>query len=248
MTNEPHLSVTQLKMYLRCPLQYFFRYICDMRAPPDGGLTLGRVVHETIGDNYRQKIETRQDLPIERLADIFQVHWDQEARQSNFAADEKPEQVKEQGEKMLKKYFKDVAPHVQPVEVEREFLIDTGATDLPLKGYIDLIDDQGTIVDHKTAKRSYSENAAERDLQLTAYALAYRALFGQPESGVRLDVMVRNKMPKIQQLPATRTQADIDRFRRLAQQVEKGINQEIYYPNEGYTCGICGYRDMCAKW
>ena len=56
------------------------------------------------------------------------------------------------------------------------------------------------------------------------------------------------KGPKIQQLQATRTQADIDRFVRLAQQVERSISSETFYPNENYMCGICGYKEMCEKW
>jgi len=77
-----------------------------------------------------------------------------------------------------------------------------GVADLPLKGYIDLIDDQGTILEHKTAGRSYPEDAAAKDIQLTAYSMAYRRLYGKDENGVRMDILVRTKQPKVQQLAA----------------------------------------------
>lgn len=115
-------------------------------------------------------------------------------------------------------------------------------------GYIDLVDYQGYIIDHKTSKRSYPQDAAEKDIQLTAYSMGYRALHGEAEKGVRLDVMVRTNKPKIQPLEGARTESDIHRFLRLAEQVERGIRAEIYYPNDNYTCGICGYRDMCKEW
>jgi hypothetical protein len=54
--------------------------------------------------------------------------------------------------------------------------------------------------------------------------------------------------PKIQQLYGTRTQADIDRFSRLAGHVENAIRSGVYYPNESYMCGNCGYQGMCEKW
>jgi len=244
----PHLSVTQLKMYLRCPLQYFFRYTCDLKIPPTGSLTLGRAIHETLHDNYHQKIQSHRDLPISDVTDIYSNHWEQEAREALFGDGEKPGKLKDQGVQMLTTYFDSVAPHIQPVDVEREFLVKADGIGLPLKGYIDLIDDRRYIIDHKTSKRNFPEDTAEKDIQLTAYALAYRILTGRNEKGVRLDVMVKTKEPKIQQLQATRTQADIDRFVRLAQQVEKGINAEAFYPNENYMCGICGYKDMCEKW
>jgi len=249
MSDEPHLSVTQLKMYLRCPLQYFFRYVCDMKVPPTGGLTLGRTVHQTLHDNYRQKIQSHEDLPLSDVTDIFSDYWEQEAQETLFKENEKPGQVKDEGIQLLTAYHEKVAPNVQPVEVEKGFFFYyTGYTELPLKGYIDLIDDKGLIIDHKTSKRSFPADAAEKDIQLTAYALAHRVLYGENEKGVRLDVMVKAKQPKIQQLEAKRTRADIERFLRLAQQVERGINAEAFYPNDNYTCGICGYKDMCEKW
>jgi putative RecB family exonuclease len=248
MGNERHLSVTQLSMYLRCPLQYFFRYACGLKTPPTGDMTLGRTVHEVIAENYRQKMKTRQDLPVSQLVDMFSDRWEHQIEETAFDGEDKPGLLKDDGIRLVGLYHKAIAPTVQPVEVEREFLVETGATSLPLKGYIDLIDDKGTIVDHKTAKRSYPEDAAEKDIQLTAYAMAYRKLFGKDANGVRFDIMVRNKQPKVQQLPATRTQEDIDRFLAIAEQIERGINSEIFYPNEGYMCGYCGFGEMCEKW
>ena len=39
ITTKKHLSVTQLKMYLRCPLQYKYRYIDGLKIPPTSSLT-----------------------------------------------------------------------------------------------------------------------------------------------------------------------------------------------------------------
>ncbi len=247
-TIRPHLSVSQLKMYIRCPLSYFFRYICDIKTPPTGDLTLGRTIHHTLKDNYRQKIKTGHDIIVSHITELFSEYWEREVGETEFKDGENPGKLKDDGVNLLKAYFDQVAPSVQPVEVEREFLIDTVGTKLPLKGYIDLIDDKQCIIDHKTTKRSFPENTAEKDVQLTAYSLAFRTLYGQEEKGVRLDVMVRNKQPKIQQLYGKRTQADIDRFSRLAGQVENAIRGGFYYPNEGYLCGNCGYQGMCEKW
>ena len=249
MTDEqPHLSVTQLKTYLRCPLQYYFRYVCDLKAPPTGDMTLGRVVHNVLEDNYRQKIETRQDLPLDQMTDLFSDHWDSQVQETTLKPGESPGPLKDQGIQLLAPYHREIAPTIQPVEVERRFLLDTGATRRPLMGYIDLVDDQGTVIDHKTTKRSFPEGSAEKDLQLTAYAFAHRALYGEAETGLRLDVLVRTKEPKVQQLATTRTQADIDRFLRLAEHVERGIDAGVAYPNDNYMCGTCGYGSMCEQW
>ena len=90
MTDEPHLSVTQLRMYLRCPLQYYFRYICGLKIPPTGDITLGRTVHAALEENYRQKVETHRDLPLDQVYDILSERWDEEAQLTLSEEDEKP--------------------------------------------------------------------------------------------------------------------------------------------------------------
>ena len=29
---------------------------------------------------------------------------------------------------------------------------------------------------------------------------------------------------------------------------DQGIRAGIFYPNDNYMCGICGYAEMCEKW
>lgn len=40
-----HLSVSQVKLYLLCPLKYFYRSIKRLPAPSPSEVTLGRSVH-----------------------------------------------------------------------------------------------------------------------------------------------------------------------------------------------------------
>ena len=53
---------------------------------------------------------------------------------------------------------------------------------------------------------------------------------------------------KVQQLEGTRSEEDIQRFPRLLGNVDRGIRNEVFYPNESYMSGICGYEEMCEKW
>ncbi len=117
-----------------------------------------------------------------------------------------------------------------------------------LKGIIDLIEEDGTIVDHKCSKRSPSQVDIDRDIQLSAYQLAYRSIHGQDPKGLRYDYIVRNKAPKTLQCYTERSERDLARFLKLLGYVSKAIEQDIYYPNEGMLCSMCGYREMCKKW
>jgi len=242
------ISVTQLKMYLRCSLQYKFRYIDGLKIPPTGSLLLGKSVHSALEGNYKQKIDTKQDLPTAQILDLFSDRWEKELKETVFEEDEKPGQVKDDGVKLVTVYHGQISPTITPKYVEKDFELSFSNVSYMLKGYIDLVDNKNVIIDHKTAKRSMSEQDASSDLQLTCYALAYRNIFGAEEKELRFDVMVRNKTPKIQQIPTNRSQSDIDRFLRLLGYVSMAIEKGIFYPMANWMCPSCGYRDLCKKW
>ena len=88
-------------MYLRCPLQHYFRYVCDLRSPPNANMTLGRVMHSVLEDNYRQKIDSRQDLPLDQMTDLLSDHWDREIQEAALGRDDRPGCVKDQGIQLL---------------------------------------------------------------------------------------------------------------------------------------------------
>lgn len=246
--DDPHLSVTQLKMFLRCPLQYEFRYIKGLKAPPSGAMTLGKSVHSTLEDNFRQKIRTKQDYSLEYWKDCFSDKWDNLAPDTNFRDNEKPGKLKDDGIRLLGHYHENLAPGIQPRDVERKFLVPFEYVRYPLLGYMDLIDENGYIIDHKVTKRSWPKGKQDTDLQLTAYSIAYRYLEDEDEKGLRLDVMVRSKEPKIQQLYTKRYESDIERFNKLLSYVSCSIENGVFYPNENYMCPSCGYADLCREW
>ena len=234
-------------MYLRCPLQYKFRYQNGLRVQPTSYQTLGKAIHATLEQNYQQKVSSKKDLPLEKMQDWFSDVWDMWAEDTLFEDGEKPGEIKDDGLRLISAYHEKISPNIQPAYVEREFNLDLdeGYT---LKGFIDLIDDKGTIIEHKTSRRSMTEEQVKRDLQPTIYALAYRVLEGKEEAGIRFDVMVRTKKPKIQQIKTYRTQEDIDRLLKLFRYVRKAIESEIFYPNPNFMCSNCGYKKLCERW
>ena len=60
---QRHLSVSQMKTYLICPLKYFYRYVQRLPAPKSPELSLGIAVHSALEVNFTQKIQSREDLP-----------------------------------------------------------------------------------------------------------------------------------------------------------------------------------------
>jgi len=243
-----HLSVSQVKTYLLCPLKYFYRYIQRLPTPPSSELTLGRSVHAALETNFRQKVTTQQDLPLAHVTDAFSDTWEQEAKETAFEDGEKPGQIKDEGIKILGVYHPTVSPTIQPKAVEQPFELAFANVPYTFKGKIDLVDVQDRIIDHKTTKRAPTPEQVKQDVQLTAYSLAHHTLQGQPESSLRLDVAVRTKVPKILHLETTRYPNDHTRFLKLLGYVAKGIQSALFYPNPNFTCPSCPYRKHCDAW
>jgi len=65
--DKKYLSFSQLSMFLRCPRQYEFRYIHGLKIPPSGAMVQSKVRHQTLEQNYRQKIQSSKDLRVEQV-------------------------------------------------------------------------------------------------------------------------------------------------------------------------------------
>jgi hypothetical protein len=104
------LSPSSHNQYRRCSAQWRYRHIDRLPDPPTGALTQGSAVHAAIGENMRQKIETRQDLPLAGVRALYREAWalliageysDPFGRPklaTEFADDEDPAQLLAEGE------------------------------------------------------------------------------------------------------------------------------------------------------
>lgn len=244
---QEHISVTQINMYLRCPAQFYFRYVEGLKMPPTGALTLGKSIHAAFEHNYKQKIETHKDLPVKDVQEVFADDFDRSIPETQLEEGETASGLKDQGVNLVKVYQTTHAPTIQPIAAEQEFTIDVG---IPLLGYIDVITDKKEIIDHKVYGKTPTQDKVNKNLQLTAYALAYKTMYGQNPSMMALDCLIKNKEPKIVRLSTTTNEASMQRFIKIAQKVKSAVESEIFYPNEdNFLCSpkYCGYWNLCHK-
>jgi CRISPR/Cas system-associated exonuclease Cas4 (RecB family) len=242
-----YISPSQINTYLRCPASYYFRYVEGLIIPPKVAQTKGKATHAGLEYNYRQKIITRTDLPLSEVQEFAAAKFEEMAADTDFGGED-PGKEKDRTVGLVKLYQEEVAPEIQPVAVEQEFLIHVAAVSLPVKGIIDLIDDQAAIHDTKTTGRTPTDDEVKKSLQLSGYALAYRTSHGQEEKNVVLDYLVDTKTPKYVRLETKRTERDIGRFVYVAQTVIDNIGKQIFYPNPvSQICNPrnCGYYERC---
>ena len=249
MLPKTYLSVSQINSYLRCPAQYCLRYVKGITMPPTRGLTVGKVVHSAIEQNYKQKMQSGVDLPLDVIRDITATEFDRQAPLTDWGEDD-PGKAKDEAITLASLYHQEVAPTVMPAAVELRVEVEFENVDYSLLGYIDLIDSEGFIRDTKTATRTPSEDEASKSLQLTTYYLAYQINYGCEPAGVKLDYLVNTKTPKYVQLQAARTQEDVDRLLRLIGYVAGAISAGHFYPNPtSFLCSEknCQYWQHCQK-
>ena len=208
---------------------------------------MGVATHRAAECNYRQKVETKEDLAVEEVQVIFAEEFDQLADQTAWEDGESPGQVKDQGIEGVTLYMREIAPKVQPAWVEAGHEI--SLENERFKVVIDLIDVLGRIRDLKTVSRTPPEEKVAKDLQLTTYAIAHRQLLGCPETGLFMDCIVRNKNVKVVSFKIPpRTEVEIKRTLDLVNNVAKAIREKIYYRQpHNFMCtpSGCGYYQIC---
>jgi len=237
-----HLSASQINTFRRCGKQWYYRYVEDLKIPPTGNLVLGSSIHKGLEVNFSQKIESQIDLALGDVLDVYSTEFD--ARKQEIEEEWDEGQEKDNGVSLLTLYHQNISPTIQPILVEEGFSLQIDGH--KVIGYIDLVTAGQIIIDHKTSGRKYAEDVIDKDIQLTAYAMAYHEITGLWPREVGFNVMVKTKTPSIQELRGQRSEADAERFRRIAQDVARAIEADIYIPcDNSITCSWCGYKEIC---
>jgi len=200
---KPHLSFSRIGKYLDCPEKYRLYYIEHLRARcPSASMVFGSVVHAALSHLFK----TGQD-PVQR----FTREWDEVKKLDlTYGQRDSWEKLRETGRHLLERFVSDELPRIGGVQAsEKAFELEITSLDLPFVGVIDLlaeVDGKQTVIDFKTAAKSYEEHEVVLSDQLSGYWLA------EPEvKQVAFCVLVKTKEPKVQWHFSTRTGAKLTR-------------------------------------
>jgi ATP-dependent helicase/DNAse subunit B len=198
----PHLSYSQMSMYLRCSMQYFFRYVQGLKDRPKVSLAIGLGGHAALEKNTKRKLNTGSDAPLEQVMDWASDFMDLELSRlppSEIEKDVEPGETKDKFIAATRVFRVRDAPAIKPIGAEIEFSLDLNPyqpTQLEepiriIKGKIDLIsEDSATMVtpykdvmkvavdDFKFVARKRSQNEVNLSPQLTLYAGVMHNLTG----------------------------------------------------------------------
>jgi hypothetical protein len=233
------LSLSQLYTFMDCPARWMFAKLRGLPDAPNSNLAKGSAVHEALLRSMAEKVITEHDMPIDEVLEVYRAAWDGQAEQVEFAPDENPEAIRDDGARLVEHYMREAAPKIQPAAVEVYVRGEIGG--VKVQGHVDLLCDDGTIRDIKTAKRSPSEISGHNMLQLTTYEMLTPGASGR----VVVDTLVANKTPKLVQIEHTITPQDRLAPERIYPIAQATMRAGYYMPNR--TSNLCS-RKNCAHW
>jgi len=270
-----YISASQLGMYLRCGLQYKYRYIDGISKPPGIAMLQGTAFHETNEQYYQDVIDAKKPFTPEQAAE-FSVTCFEEASEEGGLKVQGPvkDVIAAELTHTTEGYITHVAPFIEPISTEEEIRYQTNCG-VTLLGYLDLRrrahpwelaafpEQTEVLVDYKLGGKKWTANQLENSLQFMLYTIA---------TGVRtveIHSIVRSaKKPKVSKVTDTQKIAPVvnvasnmalvrhgfngdeyEHVENLISKVVEGITKGVFMPCDpsGWMCGPkwCGYWDMC---
>lgn len=149
------LSPTAVTTYLRCPLQYWWRYVARVRTRPTAQMVTGLAVHRAQERAMRALLDSGRPMPDEEVVQAALDEFDALQPTAYWAADDSTEACRSEVQRLAALYARAVAPTTRPVLVEQKVSARVGP--VAVEGVIDLVDADGVVRDLKVRQRAQSD-------------------------------------------------------------------------------------------
>lgn len=254
-------SYSKVSSFYFCAKKYEYRYVQNLPAQPRAELGFGIALHAALEANFRQKIDTRQDLPLKDVAQIFRDNLETELKgvpEEKLRGPAEFHYLRGMGEHFLELFMKQRAPGLQPHPRGVECFF---SLDLPqghkITGKFDLMDSDGVLHDFKTSNKPYDPRSADKT-QLVIYAWAAEKLFGRLPKALCFDVFVKGDgadgavlLQDPVMFPTPTLQEMTPVAQRLGAQIDKILdvqNREAFtWAFQPPRCHWCEYQEHCTQ-
>lgn len=218
------LSSSSIEGFWKCAEQWRRERIAKEPRFSTAELIFGSTFHRAAEHNFRQKIDSHEDRPVEEMREVTgdsfnSVVEETKGKEEIRWHDDKPEKIQAGvitamvGTESVPGYHQVLAPTVQPVAVER-WIEQPTVLGIPLVAKLDVETDAGAIRDLKTGKKSRTQADLDDNIQATAN-LWLREQEADPASEFGWHVSIRTIKPQQQELVTTRTATELQAFERL---------------------------------
>ena len=246
-TRKPWTSPSRLSTFLQCARKYDFQVVKKLPTKPSPHLDLGSNVHAALRDWLRLPPPRRS---WDALLEAYRAAW--RGNMPSFARRSRDElrDWGERGKAMLRRFFDEAPPDLEPMAIEKWVGIDFG--DIEVRGKVDRLDllPDGSlrIVDYKTGKFSKSPDRVRADdLAAAVYARgASTFMAGAPVMDVEylyLETMERLTFP-IDDAWQEQRETAVATLARAALAAEQGGDLP---PSPSALCAWCDFRERCPE-
>ncbi len=238
------LSPSRIRCFMDCPVRWWFKYVEKLPDPQTGNMALGKAIHSVLAQNFTQKTETQEDLPVAGALALFRQAWAQEREQTEFRDDEDPAELVALGLALASRYLTEVAPAIDPAAVE--IRVEGEIEGVRVQGWIDLLDLDGRIIDIKTASRRPSAVDSDHRFQIATYVALTPGASGQ----ARLDTLIKTRQPSLLTQTFAIDEQDLLSTRRLYPLAQQAMQSRAFMPNRlSMTCSRrnCSYWRRCER-
>jgi DNA helicase-2/ATP-dependent DNA helicase PcrA len=241
---EPlRLSPSAIACYRACPAQYLFEKLWSIDGAPKATLTFGRVMHNTI-KRFMNELRKGNRINFEEVKRLYDTEWSERGYEDDY----QEEEYKKDGLAQLREF------HAAMLAAPPEILEQEKAFELPLEnnvvvhGRFDQINAVGgpqskdvEILDYKTG-RPKDAKVANKDLQLSIYALAAKEIFEW--NPVRLAFYyLQTNLVQV----TTREKKQLETAEKIVQETAANIRAGSFTAKEQFICKSCAYKMICPE-
>ncbi len=240
----PVLSPSQVRTFLDCQARWWFKYGLMLPETKSSSLALGVAVHRALELNFREKLETHEDLDTVGVVMLFRDAWLEQVGGTQLTKDESQHDIRRIGERLVAKYMDEVAPKIEPAAVEMD--VHGEISGVAVRGRVDLLDIDGRLIDIKTASRRPSWVSPDYAFQLATYRQITPGASGE----VRIDSLVKTATPQIVQQSYTVGEQDLRATKVLFPMVREAMGSGMYCPNrQSLLCSHkhCAFAAQCEQ-
>lgn len=233
-----HTSVSQIETYEMCPLKYKFQYVYRVPVPQSHILTFGTTIHAVLKEIAKQ-VSFGKKQTVENALDYYEKFWSGEG----FNGKEHERIQRERGREILSLYLskKPYLLNTSPIYAEESFRLKLN--NITINGRIDRVDKiEGlvTVIDFKTGKVKDQKNA-NKDLQLSVYAIALKKVFG-----LKAERLVLSYVEEGVDRRTTRDDVALNSAQKRVMNAMENIQKLNFEPKPGFqTCPFCPFKDIC---
>lgn len=254
LRKKPHTSISAVREFLQCPRKYFLHYEAKVQpAFRPAALAFGSAWHATIGRWLLSTDETPESLRDDLRDGIVERLNDGDANVLFDDAEENEGTLVDCSLRMLDVFLAKVPRPEATIAVEQPFALEVSDADtgevlpVPLVGSIDAIVRQSNrrfVWELKTAKRKWTTEQVEHDLQTTLYGLA--AKNAEPgDAGLELVITTKSSKPDVQREVAVRHREHEKELVDVVFGVHRAVNAGVDHPIRSWACATCPWSGPC---